>query len=271
MKKNVSKAVFTALMILCATSMMAQESDMDDRKFRFGLHASPNLGWLTPNIQEFDKSGLQSRLGFGYGLMMDLKFSESPNYLFSTGINLTNSGGGLIEAYDSLNIVAINDSTNLANYYTGNRDRTYRVQYVNIPLLLKMRTNEIGYMNYFAAVGVDLGIRTRAFANDDFTWEQSGVTPSDVKDVNIQDEMQLFRLGLNLTGGGEFNLSGNTNLYVGISYHNHFTNMFRKTQENRILEPDADGNPTIVNGAAVLGKQKKAVSNYVGLNVGIYF
>lgn len=270
MKKNVSKAVFAALMILCATSMMAQESDMDDRKFRFGLHASPNLGWLRPNIQEFEKSGLQSRLGFGYGLMMDLKFSESPNYLFSTGINLTNSGGGLIEAYDSIDIVAVND-TSYPDTLFGKRDRTYRVQYVNIPLLLKMRTNEIGYMSYFAAVGIDLGVRTRAFANDEFDWTDPDKEIGTIKDVNIQDEMQLFRLGLNLTGGGEFNLSGNTNLYVGISYHNHFTNMFRKTQENRILEPDADGNPTIVNGAAVLGKQKKAVSNYVGLNVGIYF
>ncbi|MEQ9186104.1 MAG: outer membrane beta-barrel protein [Cryomorphaceae bacterium] len=271
MKKMLRNAVVAALIGFSATSVLAQESDMDDRKFRFGLHASPNLGWVRPNIPEFDKSGLQARLGFGYGLIMDFKFSESPNYLFSTGVNLTTNGGGLIEPWDSLDVVQVNDSTTSANYFFGKLDRTYRYQYVNIPILLKMRTNEVGYMTYFAAVGFDVGVRTRAFVNDDYTWEQSGLTPPDQKDINFQKNTQLFRLGINITGGGEFNLSGKTNLYVGIGYHNHFTNMFRKTPENRILEPGSDGTPDLVDGMAVVGKQKKAATDYVSLNIGVFF
>ena len=248
---------------------------MDDRKIRFGLMATPNLGWLRPGITDFDKDGAQTRLGFGYGLMLDYKFSESPNYLFSTGINLTTNGGGLIEAYAPLNIDLKNDT----NYFTGTLDRTYRFQYVNIPLLLKMRTNEIGYMSYFGAIGLDLGIRTRSFANDDFTWKQGGLTladqkdvPADQKDVNIEDQINLFRLGINLTAGGEFNLSGNTNAYVGIGWHNTFTNVFRKTTENKILVPSSDGSPALDNnGFAIVGKNKSAVSNYISLDLGIFF
>jgi len=270
MKKMLRNAVLTAVMGLFAASTMAQESDMEDRKFRFGLVASPNLGWVRPNIQDFEKSGLQARLGFGYGLMMDFRFSESPNYLFSTGISMTNNGGALIEPWDSLDIVQVNHSTTISNYFYGKVDRAYRVQYVTVPLLLKMRTNEIGYMTYFAAVGLDVGVRTRAFANDAYTWEQDGLPP-DQKDINIQKDMQLFRLGINLTGGGEFNLSGKTNLYVGVGYHNHFTNMFRNTSDNRILEPSDEGTPDLVDGMAVIGKQKKAVTNYVSLNIGVFF
>jgi len=258
------------LSLLFTQNVFSQESDMEDRKVRFGLLASPNLGWMRPNISDFEKSGLQSRLGFGYGLMLDYKFSNSPNYLLSTGINLATNGGGMVQPYDSL----ITDITNNTSYhFTGKLDRTYRLQYVNIPILLKMRTNEIGYMTYFGAIGFDLGIRTRAFANDAFDWEPSVIQePSDEKDVNIQDRINLFRLGINLTVGGEFNLSGNTNAYYGIGWHNTFTNIFRNTPANRILVPDSDGNPSIgTNGFATVGKNKSAVSNYISLDLGIYF
>ena len=253
---------------LFSNQVFAQESDMDDRKIRFGLLATPNLGWLRPGITDFNKDGAQTRLGFGYGLMLDYKFSASPNYLFSTGINLKTNGGGLIEAYDSLNIGLNNNP----NYFTGTLDRTYRFQYINIPLLLKMRTNEIGYMTYFGAIGLDLGIRTRAFANDDYTWNQGGLSPADQKDVNIEDQINLFRLGINLTAGGEFNLSGNTNAYIGVGWHNTFTNVFRKTTENKILVPSSDGSPSLDdNGLAIVGKNKSAVSNYISLDLGIFF
>ncbi|MDB4105563.1 PorT family protein [Salibacteraceae bacterium] len=260
------------LSLLFSQNVFSQESDMDDRKVRFGLLASPNLGWMTPNISDFDKSGLQSRLGFGYGLMLDYKFSNSPNYLLSTGINLATNGGGLIEAIDS-NYVGLND-TLPPTYFTGTLNRTYRFQYVNIPILLKMRTNEIGYMTYFGAIGFDLGIRTRAFANDAFDWEPGVIPgPSDEKDVNIQDRINLFRLGINLTLGGEFNLSGNTNAYFGIGWHNTFTNIFRKTAANKILIADSDGNPTINEATkrAIVGEYKSAVSNYISIDLGIYF
>jgi hypothetical protein len=258
----------TAVMLLVIVgSTIAQESDMDDRKVRFGLSGAPNLGWLRPGISDLSKSGLQSRMGFGYGLMMDYKFSSSSNYLFSTGVSMTTNGGGMIEAWDSLDISLDNDT----NYFYGTLNRTYRLQYVTIPLLLKMRTNEIGYMSYFAAVGLDLGIRTRAFANDDYAWDQEGLVPPDQNDINIEGDMQLFRLGINLTGGGEFNLSGNTNLYVGIGYHNHFTNAFRNTVENKVLVASPDGSPVIENGTAVVGKNKNAVTNYVSLDIGIFF
>ena len=256
---------FAALIILNPSVLNAQENDMSERKFRFGLYGSPNFGWIQPNIKEFEKDGLQSRIGFGYGLMMDYRFSDTPNYLFSTGVNLTNFGGGLIEPWDSTALVPNIDTTT----YYGKLNRTYRLQYVNIPLLLKMRTDEIGYMSYFASVGVDVGVRTRAFANDDFEWTVSPA-PGNEEDVNIEKAISLFRLGLNLSGGGEFNLSGNTNVYVGIGWHNTFINMFQGSEH--IIQPDANGNPeTDGQGVSIISRQKKAVPNYVSLDLGLYF
>jgi len=269
-KMNLKKTACVLIALVIGGMGMAQESDMSDRKIRFGLQASPNFGWLKPNIKELAKDGLEPRMGFGYGLMMDYKFSESPNYMFSTGLNMVYNGGSMSEPWDST-VVSTIDTITSSTTYIGQANRTYRMQYVTIPLLLKMRTNEIGYMSYFAAVGLDVGIRTRALVNNDYTWNPA-VGPADQKDLNIQQDIQLFRSAINITGGGEFNLSGNTNIYVALGYHNGITNMFRKTDSNRILEPDNNGDPELdVAGNTITSRHKKALSQYISLDIGIFF
>jgi len=259
------RKILTVFYLLTFCTPLFAQNDMDERKVRFGLSASPNFGWLSPNIKGFDKSGLESRIGFGYGAMMDVKFSDSPNYLFSTGFNITSHGGGLIEPWDTV----IYESQDTLQFF-GKLDRTYRLQYVQIPLLLKMRTNQIGYMTYFGAIGLDVGLRTRARANDDYKWIND-VGPSDQDDLDIKNRVNFVKLGLNLTLGGEYNLSGNTNLYVGLGWHNAFTNIFRNKDFNRIYEPDKDGDPKLLNGQPIPSQQKKAIANYVSLDLGIFF
>lgn len=270
------KTLITALLLGTSVLAGAQESDMEDRKIRLGLHASPNLGWMKSDISQFEKDGLQPRLGFGYGLMFDYKFSESSNYLFSTGFNITSCGGGLIEPYDSTSVFVPSAGVTTEIYYTGKMDRTYRLNYVNVPLLLKMRTNEIGYMSYFAAIGIDLGFRTRVFANDQFDWEDNSAGPAlgeSRKDLNITKEMNFFRTALNISAGGEYNLTGNTNIYFGLGWHNGFLNAFRNKDFNRILEPNSSGYPKIDENTnrGIESVKKKAFSNYISLDLGIFF
>lgn len=244
------------LLVFCFSATKAQ----DDRPFRFGLKIAPNYGWLKPNIPEFEKDGVMPRLGFGYGLMGDIKFSESPNYLFSTGIEIAHHGGRLIEP-ESQTV----DGTR----FNGKVEQTYRLQYLNIPLLLKMRTNQIGYMNYFGAFGLDAGINLAARANRDYTWQgPANLQPEDEENVDIKNDIRALKLALNITVGAEYNISGNTNLYFGLSWHNGFTNVLK----GRIIEPLSDGNPTLNDdGTPVISQDKKAAANYVSLDLGVFF
>jgi hypothetical protein len=269
------KTLVSALLLFVGLSAIGQESDMDDRKLRFGLHGSPNFGWLSTTMNQIDNDKLRPRLGFGYGLMFDYRFSESPNYMLSTGFNLTSMGGGLNVPIDSVVVNEVSPSVTNEVYFTGKRTRTYRLNYLNIPVLLKMRTNEIGYMTYFAAIGFDLGVKTRAFANDKFEWQENGsaLTPANQDDINITDQMFLFRTALNITAGAEYNLSGNTNIYVGLGWHNGFLNIFKNKDFNRVLTPDANGFPKIDanTNRAIEDERKNANSNYISLDVGIFF
>ena len=258
------------LVLLGFSSYSIAQSDMDDRKFRLGLQASPNLGWFRPDIQGFTKDGLQSRFGFGYGVMVDYKFSDSPNYLLTTGVNITTNGGGMVEAWRS--DVDILDSTYT---YLGKNDRTYRMQYVNIPILLKLRTGDVGYMSYFGAIGFDASFRTRAKANYDYTWNVSPIVssePDDVDEVDIKNQMNFMRLALNVTLGTEYNLTGNTNIYLGLGIHNGFTNIFNAKNNNRVLKALDNGWPQLdANGNTIISEKRAAKSLYVSLDVGVYF
>ena len=265
---NKMRSGFVLLLSLATSFSVMAQSDMDERKIRFGLFASPNFGWLKPNIPEFEKDGWQPRMGFGYGAMMDYKFSASPNYLLSTGFNVTTNGGGMIEPWET-----VITETDTSYRFLGTNDRTYRMQYVNVPILLKMRTGDVGYLSYFGAIGVDLGFRTRSRINNTYTWlGTSQLQPEDEEDLDFSANTNFMRMALNLTLGAEYNLTGNTNLYLGAGFHNGFTNLFNGGVANRILDPAPDGTPALsVLNQVIPTQQKKASTYYVSLDVGVFF
>jgi len=268
MRPNFIVNVFIVCGLLSLSTAMSAQSDMDDRKFRFGLMAAPNLGWLRPNISELERDGLQSRVGFGYGVMMDYKFSDSPNYLLTTGFNVTSGGGGLSEPWQT-----VVEESDTSFTFNGANSRTYRMQYLTVPILLKMRTGDIGYMSYFGAIGFDLGFRTRARVDNDYTWlGSSALQPADENDLEAKNEINFLRLGLNVTLGAEYNLTGNTNVYAGIGFHNAFTNMFNGKDINRVLKPASNGSPELdASGNVIESQMKRANPFLLSLDVGVFF
>ena len=218
--------------------------------FHFGLKASPSLSWLKPNSKYLLHDG--NKLNINGGLIMDFNFTD--NYAFSTGFEISTFGGKL--AYPSSN----KDSV---FYNTSETDsipfllttRNHKLRYVNIPITLKLKTNQIGAMVYYGQFGFDLGLRWRAMADDDGT--QKAILTTN-KDVEIQEEIGFFRLALNVGLGVEYNLVGNTSLLVGVNYNNGFTNSFRK--DSKFLR-DKDSQRL----------KQDAFANYVALSVGVLF
>ena len=74
MKK--AKLLTLILFIGIISNLSAQEDEL--RKFRFGLHFSPNIAWLNPSSDGYEKNG--SSLGFSYGLSAE--FFLAKHYLF---------------------------------------------------------------------------------------------------------------------------------------------------------------------------------------------
>lgn len=233
-----------------SSSLFAQNSG-SSHLFHFGLKVSPDLSWLAPSDKTFTDNG--SRLGFGYGLITEFGFSK--NYAFSTGLEVLNAGGKLTMP-DSTFFPKLNTevSPNRTDSFLLH-NRTYRLRYVNVPLLLKLKTNQIASMTYFGQFGFDVSFKWRALADDDVSLKG---TESTLNDVDISKDINFIRLALNVGLGAEYNLSGATSMVFSINYNNGFTNALRK-----------DSKMLLDKHKSAL--QQNAVFNYVSLTVGVLF
>jgi hypothetical protein len=202
--------------------------------FRFGLTLSPQISWMVSGDNGIDASG--AYFGFAYGLLVDILIPK--NYAFATGIILSYDGGK-ITYLDSTKF----NSLPLIGYPAGSAV-DYHVQYIEIPLSMKLRTNQIGYITYFGQFGLQGGVAIRS---------RSDIT---ALDVSLNKQKQDFskdvtpaNLGLLVGGGLEYAISGNTSLLAALQFVNGFI--------------DVTDNPKDF--------KKKSTLDHIRLQLGVYF
>ncbi|MFT6845514.1 MAG: opacity protein-like surface antigen [Flavobacteriales bacterium] len=247
------KALLLLTLAVISTSIFAQ-----DKKLRLGLTLFPTLNVFKPDVEAIEKSA--NGFGFSYGLLGDYSFGE--NYAFSTGL-LINSTSGTLRYADR----AFPD-TDRSNNFAAITEADYNLKYISIPLTLKLRTNEIGYITYYGQFGLGLDINIKA-TQDTETKYGNGQTLTD-KEVDISDDIKLFRTALVIGAGIEYNISGNTAIQVGLTFNNGFSNILNGS----VPELDTDGNVKVDDSTDEIessSKQRSATNNYFALNLGIFF
>lgn len=231
MKKTLALLVF-----LCIAGPLLAG---DDFGFRFGLKASPNVSWFRTETRGFSNDGLDP--GFSYGLIVDYGFTE--NYSISTGLNILRTGGTMRYRYTF--------DPGGENLDTEKR-RDHYLRYVEIPLALKLSTEEMGYLTYFGKFGLGLGFNIQAKADDRIYLSQDSTLRT--KDKDISDDTRFFRAALIIGAGLEYNLGGLTSLLAGLTFHNGFSN---------VLNKDNPFDPA--------GPSPSALNNYFELTLGVMF
>jgi hypothetical protein len=141
------KRRMTRIIVLFVTFCSVQSASAQDERFRIGLKTSGNLSWITPTTKNIQKTG--NSFGYSYGLMGDYHFQKY--YAFSAELIFTNIGGG-IEHIDNLTF------TDTANRTTNNSKVTYdySFKYIQLPISIKFKTKEFGYISYWAQFGLPL-------------------------------------------------------------------------------------------------------------------
>lgn len=213
------KLILLFASIILTKSVSAQNSD---KKFHFGLKAAPGMYWFKPGNKNNESNG--AKIGFIYGAMLEFAFTE--NYAFTTGLEVSYVGGKSIYT-SKVEIAGITTTT------TAKSD--LRCQYIQLPALLKMKTKEIGMIKYFGQFGFNTGVLLKA--TSDFSVETtSGSTNTKVEgnDEDVKEFMNPLRLSLNIGGGLEYNLSGNTSIVGSIAFDNGFLNV-TDDSDNKIL------------------------------------
>ncbi|WP_439880455.1 porin family protein [Pontibacter sp. MBLB2868] len=186
------KLAILLLFLLSGYASMAQ--------IEIGLMLSPTISsnrFIAEDKYNFEKES--SKLRLGVGVVADYFFAK--NYAFSTGLMYRSKGSEITYSYTR-------DENGSSVTTNGKDDIT--LQYIELPLSLKLFTNEVapGTLVYFQ-VGGSLNTKVAANVNDKKVIDGEKA----IKRFNI------FEADAILGGGAEMQMGESTKLFAGLTYH----------------------------------------------------
>ena len=276
------------------SNIVAQNNDpivkTEFREYRFGITALSSLGWLTP-LQQKIYSRAKIGLGFGWGFTVEKNFN--PNTSIRTGFSISTFKAGLNYYDDNLSLnhktyYVLDAQEEFVNWSPNTSppngelyqliNRTYRINYFNIPFILKLKTNEIGYFTYYGEFGASIGIKTKALVEDDIiamNFDASDSTISNIlntdnssskKDIDIKEGTKTVRLGLSLGAGAEYNLSGNTSLFFQLNWNYFLFDQLKSADKEKFLRKETSEASGIFESVGA-----KSIPGTIVLSFGILF
>lgn len=181
---------------------------------RFSVHVDPQAAWFNSDETGVDPDG--SIMHINAGLNMDYFFAE--NYAFVLGFGINNMGGKLLYA-DSTLFLSKGDSL----YLEPGQSAKLNLQYIDIPIGLKLKTEEMGYATYFLQLGFNPMFRLNAKATSD---------EASLDKADISESMILFNLGYHVGIGVEYKLGGSTALIGGLRWSSGLTDVTDNDRAN---------------------------------------
>lgn len=225
---------FLAIALLMGTSFThAQDADSG---VRLGVKVAPNTHWLRPDSKGLESDG--NSVGYSFGVVVDVPFGAAGTYAFHTGLGMMNLGGKLKASYTENNLDI-------------NSTQDTKLRYIDVPLCLKLRTRTEAPMDFYGLLGTSAAFNIRA--RSDFSTTVGGTTTSDT-DVDIIEDVALFKMGLVVGAGVEYKIGSGATIFGGITYNNAFTNVLQGDSKF-LINPD---------------KKSKLYADYLELTVGVF-
>lgn len=184
------------------------------RHLRLGIYGGIGPSWMKPKTEGYESQGV--RFAYSYGLLIDYNFTE--NYTFSTGIGYNRVGGKL--SYKDKQII-------IDTLLTGILTRTYKINYLEIPTLLKLKSNQMGFLTYYTQLGLRHSFKLNSNADDSFEYNNP-IETNTSNDIDMKDYTSFYRLSFCFAIGAEYAISQSLSAYVSIGYDNGLTNSLSK-------------------------------------------
>ena len=205
------------LLLIVLVFLGAFHSLNGQSRMKFSVHADPQFAWFSSDDESVVPDG--SIFHMQTGLQMDLFFDK--NYAFSLGFGINNMGGNLRYS-DST--VFINKTDTI--FAAPGQVVRHNLQYLDMPLGLKLKTEELGYATFFLEIGFNPMININAF----------GTTKDDLFDKeSIRDDTHMFNLGYHAGIGVEYRLGGSTAAIGGIRWSSGLTDVTGNDKANVTL------------------------------------
>jgi hypothetical protein len=145
-----------------------------------------------------------SKMGYNFGLLVDYFFGD--NYAITSGLTINTTGGKLEYLSSGNNTVEA-------------RPR-YNLRYIEIPMGLKLRSEDLKRMNIYGRFGLSPQLNIMAKDNDD---------------NGISDEVKLLDLGYHIGGGIEYSVGGKNALVFGLLFNNGFMDITSSSYHDKAI------------------------------------
>ena len=168
------------------------------QQLQFGLKLSPHVGWAkSDKLTMIKNNGIG--FGFSYGLVADYNIKD--NY----GLNFEFN-------HSMINFNTIRIDSSIVHKWSQ--------QYVELPVSLKMKTNEINNIIYYGKIGVGPKINTSAKIG-----KKTEIQENNKNDINF------FNAAFVIGGGIHYALGGSTMALAGLSFHNGLMRVNRSRRD----------------------------------------
>lgn len=197
------------------------------KNFSLGIRLAPGAGWLKSDQTGYKTQGLSA--GFSWGLVSEFYFAE--NYAISTGLSFNFQNGRLSYPEER------------GGSLTGRLTRKYRLKYLEVPAMIKMKTNEISGLRFFGQIGLGTGVRLSSKGEDVF---ESPGRPDETTEFRLIDtQTTLFKASMIVGAGVEYAIDNSTSVVAGINFNNGFTNALKG---KNTVNPDSEhhGIPNLI-------------------------
>lgn len=223
----------------------------DDKlqKLRIGVYGAPTLSSMRPSAA---KDGVKTqenggnKIGFTYGLMADYNFTE--NYAIATGLQVNSTGGKI----NTANPAAVNGEVLKSRF-------DYTLQFLEVPLAIKLKTDRMGKFIFFGQAGLSMGFNISKKATYELT--QKRPTTDTVYKADAKEKITgsigniapvIFQMNIGI--GTQYAIGKKLDAYVGLFFNNGFApNITDPTKFTNTPAKFTDGNTRLNNFALRLG------------------
>ncbi|CAA6820958.1 MAG: Unknown protein [uncultured Aureispira sp.] len=288
------------------TIFLAQVVYVHAQGIQFGVHVDPFISFLDSDYSKIKGSGVNG--GTALGVEMDYAFDATGNYSLTFGLDFSlNNGGTLLYEYGGILLPnsELDNRSSFRNYADLQPNSSsgidmkaftkinYRMNYIEIPVGLKLRTNELGgsYMRAFfhiplIKIMIPVTAGAKIFSPDadavGFYRDSSSTKyavpegTESIKEPNVWKDITPIQLSVGAGAGVEFtpNSDGGLRLYAGIYYHSGlidmtgaFTGQTEFTSAKNVDNPD-NSPSTSVNTQT---RNPRNAMHNVALRIGVIF
>lgn len=178
------------------------------RKVRLGFRLDPGGSVMRPQDNGVTRNG--GRFYFSYGVLADFYLDANSNYALATGLGISHMGSVL--KYDV--------GKGLDKFRAEPTEYDLRLQYIEIPFALKLKSNTAGGIGIWGQFGAFAGFPVRARANVISALQQ-------YEKENVLQDINRINTGMLIGAGIEYPLTETLTAVAGFNFQNGFTDITR--------------------------------------------